>query len=422
MEKLLFMGVEPTTELAIEYAKKTGAYTIISDFRPEDSDPVKKNADEIWTIDLKDVKSLEAACRENGITGVYASSNDFCIARAKELSEVLFDSYYISEEMWRCANDKNRFKYQCIRAGLDVPQMYDIDYPLIPEQYTKLRYPVVVKPSDSYASQGLTICQGPSEFEGAYEYALKYSSNNSIVVEDYIEGDECMLGFCFYEGRAYQTAFSQLYKQQNCGTMVTEITAHSADTDYYRKYKKKVFSKVENLLHNMHCQNGVGFIQMIYQNNKFYFLEFACRLDGVGSWASEKMRRPYSRVDYTVDISLHRDLKKWEKCILALTDLSSFNGSEYLIPLKPGKVASIEGLDQVRNMEKVKVLLERFHEGDVAGNSKSMYQYAYYIALGARSLDETKTIIKAINDILYIYDENGREMLIKLHDYEVFSW
>ena len=104
------MGVEPTTELAIEYAKKTGAYTIISDFRPEDSDPVKKNADEIWTIDLKDVKSLEAACRENGITGVYASSNDFCIARAKELSEVLFDSYYISEEMWRCANDKNRFK------------------------------------------------------------------------------------------------------------------------------------------------------------------------------------------------------------------------------------------------------------------------------------------------------------------------
>ena len=115
-------------------------------------------------------------------------------------------------------------------------------------------------------------------------------------------------------------------------------------------------------------------------------------------------------------------MKKWEKCILALTDLSSFNGSEYLIPLKPGKVASIEGLDQVRNMEKVKVLLERFHEGDVAGNSKSMYQYAYYIALGARSLDETKTIIKAINDILYIYDENGREMLIKLHDYEVFSW
>ena len=52
MEKLLFMGVEPSTELALTYAKKTGAYTIISDYRSKDSDPVKKEADEVWSIDL----------------------------------------------------------------------------------------------------------------------------------------------------------------------------------------------------------------------------------------------------------------------------------------------------------------------------------------------------------------------------------
>ena len=421
MEKLLFMGVEPSTELALIYAKNTGAYTIISDFRSEDSDPVKKYADEIWNIDLKDMDTLEDTCKKNGITGLYACNNEYCIDRAKELSERLFGSYYVPEEMWKCARDKTQFKSHCIRAGLDVPQLYEITYPLNPEQYNTLRFPVVVKPSDSNASQGLTICQNPSEFEKAYEYALEYSANGRIVVEDYIEGDECMLEFCFYEGCAYQTAFSHLCKQQNDERLITEVPIHRADTDYYREYKETIYNKVINLFQNMHCHNGVGFIQVIYQNHKFYFLEFACRLDGVGSWATEKMLRSCSRVDYMVDLLLHRDLKKWGEDILALTDLSGFNGAEYMIPLKPGKVVRIEGLEKVRNMERIRVVLERFHEGDISGVSKSMYQFAYFIAIGARSLNETKEMIKAINDTLHIYDENGRELLDKLQDYEILT-
>ena len=421
MEKLLFMGVEPSTGLALKYAKKTGAYTIISDFRSKDSDPIKKSADEVWEIDLKDVKTLETACRESGVTGVYAANNDFCIARAKELSEALFGSYYVPEEMYRCAIDKTRFKSQCINVGINVPQMYEISYPLIREQYNKLRFPVVVKPSDSNASQGLTICQSPSEFEKAYEYALKYSSNKIIVVEEYIEGLEFMLEFCFYEGRAYQIIFSEVVKQYNNGRQSPQLSVHRSDNDYYREYKETIFSKVMNLFQNMHCENGVGFIQTIYKDHKFYFLEFACRLDGVGSWATEKMLRPYSRVDFVVDLALHRDLKKWEKGILALTDFNSFNGAEYMLPLQPGRVACVEGIERVRNMERVKVLLERFHKGDISWDSKSMYQFAYYIAMGARSSDETKEMIKAINDALHIYDEDGREMLDKFHEYDLLS-
>lgn len=421
MEKILFIGIEPSTELALKYAKETGVYTVISDFNSEDSDPVKNIADEVWKIDLKDVKTLETACRESGITGVYACNNDFCIFRSKELSERLFGNYYIPKDIWTCATDKTRFKSQCLKAELDVPQIYEITYPLIPEQYNKLRYPVIVKPSDSNASQGLTICRDSSAFEEAYEYALKFSSNKKIVVEDYIEGDECLLEFCFYEGRAFQTGFSRIYKQNNDKMLRPGLTVHSADTDYYREYRETIYDKVINMLHNMHCQNGVGFIQAIYQDHKFYFLEFACRLDGVGSWATEKMLRPFSRIDYIVDLLLHRDVKNWETGILALSDLSGFNGAEYLIPLKPGKVVSIEGIDKIRNMERVKIILERFHEGDISKVNKSMYQFAYYISVGARSLNELKEMILTINDVLHIYDEDGREMLDKFQDFSVYG-
>ncbi len=382
---------------------------------------MKKSADEVWNIDLKDMRTIEIACRENGITGVYACNNEFCIDRAKELSERLFGSYYVPEEMWKCARDKTQFKIQCIKAGLDVPQIYDITYPLIPEQYNKLRFPVVVKPSDSTASQGLTICRNPTGFKKAYEYALKYSSNKKIVVEDYIEGEEYLLEFCFCGGKTYQTGFTHINKQPNEERLVTGVSVHSSNTDCFTKYKGTVYNKIMNLFQNMHCNNGVGFIQVIYQNQKFYFLEFACRLDGVGCWATEKMLRSCSRIDYMVDIVLHRDLEKWKKDILNLADLSNFNGAEYLIPLKPGKVVRIEGLGKARNMERVMVILERFHEGDISGDSNSMYQYAYYIAIGARSLNETKDMIKAINDTLHIYDENGREMLDKLQDYEILN-
>ena len=89
--------------------------------------------------------------------------------------------------------------------------------------------------------------------------------------------------------------------------------------------------------------------------------------------------------------------------------------------MKPGRIARIEGLEKVKAMDRVEVILERFHEGDQVDITNSMYQIAYYISIGASSDEEAARKLKAINDTLHFYDEDGNEMLCKFENYEILK-
>ena len=89
--------------------------------------------------------------------------------------------------------------------------------------------------------------------------------------------------------------------------------------------------------------------------------------------------------------------------------------------VRPGKIARVEGLETIKSMDKVEVILERFREGDQVSSANSMYQIAYYISIGASSDEETANKLKKINDILHLYDEDGDEMLYKFEKYEIFN-
>lgn len=56
-EKLLLMGVSSDTLYVLQYAKKIGVFTIITDNRPVEVSMEKEMADEYWMIDLKDLNA-----------------------------------------------------------------------------------------------------------------------------------------------------------------------------------------------------------------------------------------------------------------------------------------------------------------------------------------------------------------------------
>ena len=62
--KLLFLGCSVGTEEALEYAKETGIYTILTDYNPPEISTLKKVADEYWMTDVADVDELEEKCRQ----------------------------------------------------------------------------------------------------------------------------------------------------------------------------------------------------------------------------------------------------------------------------------------------------------------------------------------------------------------------
>lgn len=420
MEKLLLLGIDTSTKYVLQYARSIGVYTIISDKYPADSSPVKKLADENWQIDIKDLDKLEAACRKQGVTGVYNGNHDICLDYVRELSLRLFGEFYASDRAWECSRDKLEFKKECARAGLTVPKCYNLSASSSEVNLDELLFPLVVKPVDSFASQGLSICNDPEELNRSIDYACKASPKRKIVIEEFIDGDEYGLGFIFDQSKVSLVEFNRLYKYNVNNVNRIVYVSHIVNNDIYKEYMSTVHDKVIELFHNIRAEKGGGFIQMVYRDHTFYPLEFGYRLDGVGSWMTRKLTSGFSSAEYLVNVALHRELSCFEEKISEFSANLNYYGGEYFPAVGPGRIARVEGLEAVKAMDKVEVILERFHEGDVIGTTNSMYQIAYYISIGASSNEETVRKLKKINDTLHIYNENGTEMLYKFDNYEIF--
>ena len=420
MEKLLVLGIDTTTKYILEYARSIGVYTIISDKYPADSNPVKKLADENWQIDIKDLDRLENVCREQGVTGVYNGNHDVCLDYVRALSLRLFGEFYASDRAWECSRNKLEFKKECVLAGLSVPKYYSLSGSSMEFKKDGLSYPAVVKPADSFASQGLSICHDPEELKKGIDLAFEVSPNKRIVVEEHIDGDEFGVGFIFNEGKVSLIELRSHYKYyvNNVNRIVFARTGMASDI--HKEYMADVHDKVLKLFRNIQVKNGGGFIQMIHRDHTFYPLEFGYRLDGVGSWMTRKLTNGFNTAEYFVNTALRRDLSCFESRIRELSDHTDYCGGEYFPALRPGRITRIDGLEEVRAMDKVEVILDRFHEGDNVKDTNSMYRIAFYISIGASSDEETARKLKQINDTLHIYDENGLEMLYKFERYDVF--
>jgi len=68
---------------------------------------------------------------------------------------------------------------------------------LVPKSFSEsedLSFPIVVKPSQQGSSFGVTIVRDATELKEAINFAKKYSDNDSIIFEEYIDGTELTCG------------------------------------------------------------------------------------------------------------------------------------------------------------------------------------------------------------------------------------
>lgn len=418
-EKLLLLGIDSSTKYAIEYARSIGVTTVITDYNSVEKNSIKQMADEAWMIDVKDIDLLEKRCCSEKITGVYAGNHEYCLDKAQELAKRLELPFYASDEGWTCARDKENFKEQCSRVGIDTPKRFILSQSFRAEELERIHYPVIVKPSDSCAQQGLSLCYEEKELKDAYELALQFSETGNVIVEDYIDGDEICAHYYVDNGKIILTHINDdITMPVNDKQNFTLILNYSR---YYQEYLDKVSKKVELLIQNLKCKNGVIFLQAIYKNGKFYFLEFAYRFDGIGQWITTKPSFGFSSVELMVNLALGRECPiDWKKDV-DLTPEGKYSAT-YLYWSKPGKIAEITGIDKTQELSGVELIFQRFHEGEEILKTDNMYQVAFEIGIIASDKEDMINKISDVNQFLHLYDENRRDLLIPFDIYQKLNW
>ena len=169
----------------IEAAKKLGIYTITADYLPDNI--AHKYSDEYVNVSIIDKEATLEVARRLNIDGVMSFGCDPGVVTAAYVAEKMSLPNVGPYESVCILQNKGRFRQFLTEHGFNVPTARgykDVNKAL--DEIEMFHWPVIVKPTDSAGSKGVTRVNKPDELKKSIEYALSYSRANEFIIEDFI--------------------------------------------------------------------------------------------------------------------------------------------------------------------------------------------------------------------------------------------
>ena len=185
-KKLLMLGGSASQVVAIDRARELGYFTVLCDYLPDN--PGQYHADVFHQVSTTDFDAvLEVAQREN-VDGIVAYGSDPAAPTAAFVAERL-GLPGIPFETARSFCEKHLFREFLESNGFSVPRHVSVpvgDAAEMAKQVKGVSLPVVVKPTDSSGSKGVTVVHDKSKLEEALEAATRYTRSDVVEVEEFI--------------------------------------------------------------------------------------------------------------------------------------------------------------------------------------------------------------------------------------------
>ena len=189
---------------------------------------------------------------------------------------------YNCEEVVKKTSNKLLMREKLDSLNLDNPEYFSIKFenksklPLYIKE-NALRFPCIVKPADSSAGRGITICKKTYDIKEAVSYALEESQEGLVIVESVIEGKQFSLETLSFNGEHKLIAIA-------AQTMDSKEKHVEVGHILPAPISKKEFSVFERyslkLLDGFGIQFGACHIEVRVVDKKIYALDFASRMGG----------------------------------------------------------------------------------------------------------------------------------------------
>lgn len=185
---LLLLGGSRQQVVAIEKARESGYRTVLCDYLPDN--PGQFVADVSYQVSTVDRRTVLDVARKEDVSGVIAYSSDPAAPTAA----------YVAEQLGLPTNPlsavetmsmKAAFRGHMRKTGLPCPGSVCIPADAAMKEAETLvgdlSFPLVVKPTDSSGSKGVTVVREPAELPAALEAARKRGRNGKLIAEEYVE-------------------------------------------------------------------------------------------------------------------------------------------------------------------------------------------------------------------------------------------
>lgn len=189
-KRLMLLGGIRYLLPVIKAAHDQGYYVITADYLPDNI--AHKYSDEYVNVSIIDKEAVLKAAQEKYIDGIMSFGVDPGVVSAAYVQEKMGLPSFGPFESVCILQNKDRFRAFLTDHGFNVPKAKG--YSNIKESLAdrdKFDYPIIVKPTDSAGSKGVTRVNDKSQLKLAVEYAFSKSYSGHIIIEDYIEKAGC---------------------------------------------------------------------------------------------------------------------------------------------------------------------------------------------------------------------------------------
>ena len=287
-KKLMLLGGLRYLLPVIEAAHRLGIYVITCDYLPDNI--AHKYSDEYHNVSIVDKEAVLELARKLQIDGIMSFAVDPGVVTAAYVQEQMelpgnpYESVCILQ-------NKDRFRNFLTQHGFNVPKAkgFASMEDALAEKYW-FPWPVIVKPTDSAGSKGVTRVNRLEDLEPALKVAFDHSISGRVIVEEFIEKQGCSSDTdCFsVDGQLKFVSFSAQRFDEDAPNPYTP-SAYSWPSTFTPAQEEELTLEIQRLLTLLGMRTSIYNIETrVGTNGKPYIMEVSPR--GGGNRLAEMLR------------------------------------------------------------------------------------------------------------------------------------
>ncbi len=417
-KKLLIIGGAFQHRKVVEAAKLLGITVYVTDYLPVEKAPAKQIADKYYMHNITDIDEIVKMCREEKIDGVLSTHLDACQLPYQQVCECLGFPCFGNADQFHNLTDKKSFKKVCVENGVDVIPSYTLaEFETEEICAENVVFPILVKPGMSRGSRGQTICNSYNEVKNAIDFALSESGNGEVVIERYMgRNNDFSITALVING--------EIYLERTCDRVLGAVEDHmdksaiaSINPSIYTSiYEKKVHEKVIKLIRAIGLKNAPVFMQGFIDGDTVRFYDPGLRFPGIDYERNVIGVYDKNPIEAYIEFALTGEITDDYSWLSDCVRLDGKAAIALFIPLCPGKIASITGVDEISSHPAVTAYFQKYYVGDELGAYYNVNQRFCEIDLLCENKKVMADVIDWIYSTLKIDDSNGKSMIISKLD------
>lgn len=359
----------------------------------------------ISTMNFDDVK--QAAINEK-VDLILTACGDQPLLTMAIVSEELGLPCYLSKE--QVINLTNKKFMKKIMIDNDIPTSRFKTFNSISEiDEIGLKYPLIVKPVDSNGSKGVRKVLNHKELIDQAKISIKYSISNTIIVEEFNEGEDVSSDFYICKGKVIpiMNCLSNKYKPNDNTALIYQSIIPPAISTHVKNKLQKIAEQIAKIYR---ITNSPLLIQSIIKGEEIKVIEFSARLGGGAKYKTIQNVTGFnilranilSMIGEEPNISLNNNNMVCSRCHLYT---------------KGGIFSEIKGIETLIQEKIIQDYIITRTKGSLLCPPASSSDRVGSVFISAKSMEDLKDKIEIVFKKLSILDEKGNDILIrKMYD------